>query len=306
MNFVKLNDNNIVNTEKVLYIKYVILDKSEVLWDRVDTTGGIKYVLIDGQHITEKYETEEAAKTAFDALSYEGFIKMENADMFINKEYVKKIKQDVANELKLDYMLFNGMVQDVFETAEEAEEGYNNAIEEFTGETPTPAPATLSSIAVTTPPTKTTYIEEEDFVSTGMVVTATYSDESTKVVSNYEVLDGINLQAGQTNVTIKHTEDGVSKTATQAINVSTATLESIEITTAPTKTTYVAGESFDPTGMVITGTYNNSKTKAITTYAYTPQRALTAEDTEITITVGELTVTQAITVSEINQEETVE
>lgn len=300
MNFIKLNDNNIVNIEKVLYIKYVTLDKSEVLWDRVDVTGGIDYVLVDNQHIIEKYETEEAAKTAFDALEYEGFIKMTNVDAFVNQEYIKAVKQDVANELKLDYFLFDGFVQDKFDTIEEAEEGYETAIETITGEAPTPAPSTknLVSIAVTTPPTKTEYIEEEDFVSTGMVVTATYADETTKTITDYEVVDGQDLKVGQVNVTIKHTENGISKTTTQTITVVAATLESIEITTPPTKTTYTAGEYFDTTGMVITGTYDNEKTKAITTYAYTPQTALTTEDTTITITVGELTVTQAITVTE--------
>jgi len=32
-------------------------------------------------------------------------------------------------------------------------------------------------------------------------------------------------------------------------------LESIAITKAPTKTTYKSGESFDPTGMVVTAKY---------------------------------------------------
>lgn len=230
MNFVKLNDNNIVNTEKVLYIKYVILDKSEVLWDRVDTTGGIEYVLIDNQHIIEKYETAEEAREAFDALEYEGFIKMTNIDVFINQEYIKAIKQDVANELKLDYYLFNGFLQDKFDTVEDAEEGYNTAIETITGEAPTPAPSTknLVSITITTPPTKTEYVAGENFESTGMVVTATYADETTKAVTDYEVVDGMNLQLGQVNVTIKHTENKIEKTTTQTITVTEQTEQPTE------------------------------------------------------------------------------
>mgnify|MGYP004613569961 CR=1 FL=1 len=77
---------------------------------------------------------------------------------------------------------------------------------------------TLTSIAVTTPPTKTTYTAGDNFDSAGMVVTATYSDSSTSVVPA-TVTDGTALTAGKTSVTISYTEGGVTKTATQAIMV---------------------------------------------------------------------------------------
>ena len=75
-------------------------------------------------------------------------------------------------------------------------------------------------------------------------------------------------------------------------------LTSIAITKAPTKVTYTAGETFDPTGMVVTGTYNDSTTKVIDTYHYEPMTALTTDDTVVTINVEGKTVTQAITVNE--------
>lgn len=78
-------------------------------------------------------------------------------------------------------------------------------------------------------------------------------------------------------------------------------LSSIAVTTAPTKTTYSVGEEFDPTGMVITATYSDSTTKAITNYTYSPNGALAATDEAITISYTEdgvtKTTTQAITVS---------
>lgn len=51
---------------------------------------------------------------------------------------------------------------------------------EYVGEEP-PTPVTLVSIAVTTPPTKITYAIGDELDITGMVVTGTYSDFSTKV-----------------------------------------------------------------------------------------------------------------------------
>ncbi len=82
-----------------------------------------------------------------------------------------------------------------------------------------PAEKTLSSIAVTTPPTKTEYTEGENFDADGMVVTSTYSDGSNDTVTSYSVTDGDNLTKGQTSVTISYTEGSVTRTATQNITV---------------------------------------------------------------------------------------
>lgn len=81
---------------------------------------------------------------------------------------------------------------------------------------------TLSSIAVTTAPTKTTYDAGEQFNVSGMVVTATYSDATTKTVTGYTVSPAGFLTAEDEAVTVSYTEGGVTKTATQAITVTAA------------------------------------------------------------------------------------
>ena len=78
----------------------------------------------------------------------------------------------------------------------------------------------LSSIAVTTAPTKTSYSAGEAFNASGMVVTATYSDTSTKPVTDYTFAPTGALTAGTTKVTITYSEGGVTKTVDQAITVS--------------------------------------------------------------------------------------
>ena len=44
------------------------------------------------------------------------------------------------------------------------------------------------------------------------------------------------------------------------------TIESIDVTTLPDRTVYALGETFDPTGMVVTATYSNGTTRDITDY----------------------------------------
>ena len=60
-------------------------------------------------------------------------------------------------------------------------------------------------------------------------------------------------------------------------------VEKIEVTTAPDKTTYVAGETFDPTGMVVTAVYANGKTRDITRYVSWNAEPLTTQDVAFTI-----------------------
>ncbi len=69
-------------------------------------------------------------------------------------------------------------------------------------------------------------------------------------------------------------------------------MSSIDITTAPSKTVYTEGESFDPTGMVVTATYANGNKKAITDYTISPDGALTPDVTSITVTYTENGVTK--------------
>lgn len=83
---------------------------------------------------------------------------------------------------------------------------------------------TLSSIAITTAPTTTTYTAGNTFSATGMVVTATYSDSTTAVLNagSYTYAPNGALTTGDTTITVSYTEGGVTKTATQAITVTAA------------------------------------------------------------------------------------
>ncbi len=63
-------------------------------------------------------------------------------------------------------------------------------------------------------------------------------------------------------------------------------LASLAITKPPIKTTYKSGESFDPTGMVVTASYGYGITSDVTGYIVTPS-VLTDGVTEVTITYTE-------------------
>ena len=78
---------------------------------------------------------------------------------------------------------------------------------------------TLESIAITTEPDKTGYIEGESFDPAGMVVTATYSDASTAEVSRYSLSPNGALKGTDTTITVSYEENGVTETAVQTIEI---------------------------------------------------------------------------------------
>ena len=140
----------------------------------------------------------------------------------------------------------------------------NVSIKAFTEENAQTTPAELTGIEITNPPSNTTYAEGDDFNTSGMTVTATYSDLTTKQVTDYDVLDGDNLYYGQKTVTISYTENGITMQVEQAITVNQIEpdreIVSMEIEALPTKTIYTQNEELDLTGGIVKVTYSDGTT----------------------------------------------
>ena len=156
-------------------------------------------------------------------------------------------------------------------------------------------------IAVTTQPNKKTYYIGEAFDPAGMVVTATFADDTTENVTDDCTFSPATISKDTTAITVNYQRGGIKKTATVAVTV--RVLASIEITNPPTKTAYKYGESFTPAGMVVAARYTDGQSRAVTGYTYSPSGALKLSDTTITVsyTEGDVTktTTQAITVAKV-------
>ena len=154
----------------------------------------------------------------------------------------------------------------------------------------------LTGISITTPPTKTTYTKGETFDPAGMVVTATYSNGATLACTGYSYEPNTPLDDGTRKVTIRYTEGGVTKTAEQAITV-VHRLESIAVTTQPSKTVYEYGDSFASAGMVVTATYSDGATAAVTGYTTSPSTLSKVGEQTVTVSYTERGVTKTTTLS---------
>ena len=115
----------------------------------------------------------------------------------------------------------------------------------------------------------------------------TITDENQKTVDeSYQF-----TTAGNYTLTVSYK----GGTGTVNIEVNPATLTGIEVTTLPTRTTYIAGESFDPAGMIVSEVYSNGTKTAVNDYKCSPD-PLTKDNTKVTITYGELETTVEVTV----------
>ena len=166
-----------------------------------------------------------------------------------------------------------------------SDENYHYYDEVTVTVTAVPAP-TISSIAVKTPPTKTSYIEGEHFNPNGLVITATYSDNSKVDVSyssnpsafSFSPTTLASLSTSNTSVTISY--DG--KSCSQAITVvPETTLSSISISGYTTN--FVEGDTFSFGGTVIANYSDNTHANVTNNATYSGYNMTNTGNQTITV-----------------------
>ena len=179
---------------------------------------------------------------------------------------------------------------------------------------------TVKSIKVSQNP-KTSYKEGEKFDPTGLKIKVTcdgvdgeqeieYKDNTkTKFKFSTENGEEINLDTFEFAlgtekiiVTYGNKAEGGSNSADIPITVEAKKVANILIKTPPTKISYIEGQNFDPTGLVITAKYANGKSEDIeysenSGITFTPIESLKLTDTVVTFTYNEKTTTYPITVT---------
>lgn len=152
---------------------------------------------------------------------------------------------------------------------------------------------TLKEIKVTTFP-KTEYFVGEDFDKEGMVVTAYYNNGQEREIDGYDIVNGTNLKANQTSVTIKYQD----KSYELPIIVQENSVTNIEIKNPPANLVYKAGDDFDSTGMIIEVTYKKGNKENVTDYVIKNGKNLKNGQTTVTIEYKGMSVEQEITVTQ--------
>ncbi len=148
----------------------------------------------------------------------------------------------------------------------------------------------VSEIRIKSQPTNTMVVEGMPLDTRGLAIETVYSDGSSVEITDY-TLSGYNTSM-PSKQTVTVTYKGL--TTSFDITVIEKSLTGIAVTQMPDRLEYIAGETLDTTGMVITASYNNNTAEKIEDYDITE---LTDEAGEQIITVSYGGFTDSFTVT---------
>ena len=147
----------------------------------------------------------------------------------------------------------------------------------------------LDRIYIAKQPDKTSYIVNECFDKTGLVVDAVYKQTwndghvtyRTEYNTTYDVDTSTELTLMDTKVIVSKTDKGITKTTDVAITVAdeivNTELDSISIANHADKLSYIKGESFDKIGLVVDAVYKNTYRSGNITYTVKPNVAYSVD-----------------------------
>ena len=146
---------------------------------------------------------------------------------------------------------------------------------------------TLSHITIRSNPNKTDYFVGNTLDTSGLTLTAHYSDNTTAVVTYGFSCSPTKLtSAGTTNITVTYK----SKTTSFYVTVKEVALKYIKIINEPYKTRYKAGDYIDINGLYVAAVYTDGREEYVTTYDYSPRTVSPGENT-VTVQYGGKTAT---------------
>ncbi|SFO96710.1 Ig-like domain (group 3) [Oscillibacter sp. PC13] len=131
------------------------------------------------------------------------------------------------------------------------------------------------------------------------VVTYTLKDEDGNIVANEETVTIDYPGSSVTDLVNVSPYNNTDKLTVADVSVEFNTLASIAVTAQPTKLTYVAGDKFETTGMVVTATYKDATTAVVSGYTVNKTvLALSDNSKAVTVTYGGKTAdTNTLTVT---------
>lgn len=159
--------------------------------------------------------------------------------------------------------------------------------------------ATPVSIEVTKAPDRSVYLVDDYLDVSGGILTVTYSNGKTKEVPmTQDMVMSDKMTVGEKKITVTYTEGEIKLTSTWDVKVYTKFVTELVLVSKPQKVSYVAGQTFDPTGISVKAVYRDGSEEDVTAGVTYNKTVLSAEDEFIVVSYGERFVKVAITVAE--------
>ena len=155
-------------------------------------------------------------------------------------------------------------------------------------------PRQITGIFVERMPDKAKYLEKKETMKADggqLRLEYNFGDPSIIEITN-DMLRGFdNRQAGECVVEVQYK----GFTTKFSVEITPQQLIGLLVTKMPDRTTYAPGEKFDPTGMTVSGFYNNGLLQPVTSYAILPDRPL--EEQDVAVTIGNMDKTAVIPIA---------
>ncbi len=233
--------------------------------------------------LTERYLTGISVTTNPTKIAYKYDERISYAGMVVTASYSDSSTLDVTNQCTIspaNNKKFNADTDTYVDIS--YTEGQNEATCMLTL-----TPILLTALEVTSNPTKTTYSSGESIDYSGIVITATYSDNTTDNVTakcTFSPASGKSFNPDTDSIAIiTYSEGENEQTCTFVLGGSSMTLR---IDTLPTKTKYVIGDVVDYSGAVIKAVLLDGTEHTVTNYcSYTP--SVDGAQTTVTVSCAE-------------------
>ena len=158
---------------------------------------------------------------------------------------------------------------------------------------------TLSSISLRTMPSKTSYYVGQTLDTTGLTLTATFSNSTWMVISNAYTCSPMTLTtAGTQQIAVSYG----GKTVYFNVTVLQIALSYIEINTSPSAISYLVGDTLDTTGLTLKLHYSDNSTTTVNSdFSCSPTSLPNAGVQKITVTYLGKTASFNVYVSEAQE-----
>lgn len=151
----------------------------------------------------------------------------------------------------------------------------------------------VAKIEVTSLPTKTRYYEDDEFLSSGIIVSQVYTDGIKEEIAGYSLSSPDMSSGGEKTITVTYNK------FTTTFTIMVIGVSGIEVSKTPIKTEYYTNDSLDASGLEVISKYTDGTSRKLTDYSVSKLDSSSAGEKEISVTYKNYTATFKVTVYEL-------
>lgn len=151
----------------------------------------------------------------------------------------------------------------------------------------------VAKIEVTSLPTKTRYYEDDEFLSSGIIVSQVYTDGIKEEIAGYSLSSPDMSSGGEKTITVTYNK------FTTTFTIMVIGVSGIEVFKTPIKTEYYTNDSLDASGLEVISKYTDGTSRKLTDYSVSKLDSSSAGEKEISVTHKNYTATFKVTVYEL-------